>query len=43
MEILAIKAVFPNGLNESIKQAYPDIISIIKPEFISNVAKLNGH
>jgi hypothetical protein len=43
MEVLAIKALFPNGLNDSIKAAFPDINSIIKPEFISNTYKLNGH
>jgi hypothetical protein len=43
MEVLAIKSVFPNALNDSIKGAFPDITSIIKPEFISNTYKLNGH
>lgn len=43
MEVLSIKAVFPNGLNESIKTAFPDVTPIIKPEFISNTENLNGH
>lgn len=43
MDILAIKSVFPTGLNDSVKAAFPDVRSIIKPEFISNSYKLNGH
>jgi hypothetical protein len=43
MEVLAIKALFTNGLNDSIKADFPDRNSIIKPEFISNTYKLNGH
>jgi hypothetical protein len=43
MEVLAIKAVFPNALNDSIKAAFPDISPIVKTEFISNTYKLNGH
>ena len=34
--MLSIKAVFPNGLNESVKMAFPDISPIIKPEFVLN-------
>ena len=41
MEILAIKAVFLANLNDSVKAAFPDVRSIIKPEFISNPYKLN--
>lgn len=43
MEVLAIKAVFPTGLNDNVKAAFPDVCSIIKPEFISNSYKLNGY
>jgi len=43
MEVLAIKAVFPTGLNDSVKAAFPDVRSIIKPEFIPNSYILNGH
>ena len=45
MEVLSIKAVFPKGLNDSVKTAFPDVTPIIKPEFISNATqdKLNGH
>jgi len=43
MEVLSIKAVFPIGLNDSIKAAFPYRYSIIKPEFVSNTYKLNGH
>lgn len=43
MEVLAIKALFPQGLNDSVKAAFPVIKSITKPEFISSTSTLNGH
>ena len=43
MDILAIKSVYPNGLSDSVKRAYPNIEPIIKPEFVNSNTKLNGH
>jgi len=43
LEVLSIKSVFPTGLNDSLKLAFPNINSIIKPEFIPESTKLNGH
>jgi hypothetical protein len=43
LEVLSIKAVFPNGLRDSIKVAFPDVNLVIKPEFIPNTYKLDGH
>jgi hypothetical protein len=42
-EILAIKAVFPTGLNANIKKVFPNVIPIDVPEFIPNSYGLNGH
>ena len=43
MSVLAIKDVFPTGLRNSVKAAFPNLHSIIKPEFLPNNYKLNGH
>lgn len=43
LEVLSIKAVFPNGLRDSIKAAFPDVNLVIKPEFLPNTYKLDGH
>lgn len=42
-KILSIKAVFPKGLNNDIKAAYPDIKPIIKPTFVTSLGKLNPY
>lgn len=41
VKILSIKAVFPKGLNKNIIKAFPNIKTIIKPEFIPKQNKLN--
>lgn len=43
LEILAIKSLYPTGLNENLKEAFPNIVSIEKPEFVANTTPLNGH
>lgn len=43
MEVVAIKSVFPTGLKDSVKAAFPDVNPIIKPEFLDNSYELNGH
>lgn len=43
MKVLAIKAVFPTGLKDSVKAAFPNLHPIIKPEFLPNSYRLNGH
>jgi hypothetical protein len=42
-EILAIKSVFPNGLSERLKTAFPEVKAIEKPEFVASSDPLNGH
>jgi len=43
VEILAIKSLFPTGLNVNLKEAFPNVVSIEKPEFVVNSTPLNGH
>jgi hypothetical protein len=45
LKILAIKAVFINkkGLSDNILKAYPNVVSINKPEFIPNTSPLNPY
>lgn len=43
LEILAVKSVFPNGLSESLKIAFPEVKAIEKPEFVASSDPLNGH
>lgn len=43
MEVVAIKSVFPTGMKDSVKAAFPDVNPIIKPEFLDNSYELNGH
>jgi hypothetical protein len=43
LKILAIKAVFPKGLSDNVLKAYPNVVPINKPEFISNTSPLNPY
>jgi hypothetical protein len=43
LSILSINAVFPKGLTANILAAFPNIISIIKPEFINPTGPLNPY
>jgi len=42
-KIISLKSAFSKGLSANIKAAYPDVASIIKPEFLPSSEKLNGH
>lgn len=43
LKVVAIKSVFPTGLSDSVKAAFPDVKSITKPLFIPNSYPLNEH
>lgn len=41
--ILSIKSVFPKGLSQTVIEVYPNIVPIVKPEFIPNKTLLNPY
>jgi hypothetical protein len=41
--ILAYKGYFPNGLNEDLKKAFPDIQPYERPVFVPSTESLNPH
>lgn len=42
-KILSIKSVFPKGLSEAVLKAHPNIVPIVKPEYIPSRTLLNPY